>query len=313
MSEAVAIICTRNRPQALQDTLRSIADQEFSAHLAVVLVDGSDDPIYQKNKRLERQFASLPVCHYRYDGPPSAARQRNVGLQLLPHSTEHVFFFDDDITLAEGCLEHLRAALDSSPTLVGVGGSERSSSVASHPFSLQTQFWKALFLLDHPDPGRVLPSGHISSYDALPPDADLVPTQWLSTCCCLYERSVFEEVQFDDSISGALFEDRDLSHRLAHLFGLAVVPRAQFDHHRSPINRRTVRQYARNRTVQRYWFVENAIEHPLRKLAYWWATLGGLLAVLASSKAEKKEALRGRLEGIRSVLRRSSPLLRPPR
>jgi len=132
----------------------------------------------------------------------------------------------------------------------------------------------------------------------------------MSTCCCIYDRSVFDKFQFDESLWGAMLEDLDLSYRISQQNSLAVVPWAEFIHHRSPLNRRTTRQSARDRTIQRYWFVEKNLNHPLRKPAFWWATVGQILAALVSPKTQKWEAMRGLLEGIRSILGRTHPLLR---
>lgn len=311
MVNSAAIICTRNRSDPLRDTLASIADQDFSPLPLVIVVDGSDDPIYSQNEAAIADISSLSVNHHRYDGPPSAGRQRNIGLQQLPDSTETVFFFDDDITLRTDCLRSLANALNSSTDLRGVGGREvfldDQSNLRS---SSRSQFWKYLFLLDHPKPGRVLPSGRVSPYFSLSSHEQLVSTEWLSTCCCAYERSIFDNVQFSESLSGAMLEDLDLSYQVAKQSSLAVVPWATFIHHRSPLSRRSTRRFSRDRIIQRYWFLERRIDHPLQTVAFWWAILGQLLAALVSPKKTKWEGLQGLLDGIRSILTRSHPLLR---
>jgi len=174
----------------------------------------------------------------------------------------------------------------------------------------RAQLWKYLFLLDHPQPGRVLASGHISRYDGLSPNGAPVRTQWLSTCCCVYRRAALDAVQFDEAVPGALFEDRDFSFRIAATGPLAAEPTARFIHHRSPLNRRSIFQFSCERTVQRYWFVEKNLRHPFRKLAFWWATLGQLVAVVTSSKPSKWAAFRGLLRGVQTIWQRDHPLLR---
>jgi hypothetical protein len=47
----------------------------------------------------------------------------------------------------------------------------------------------------------------------------------------------------------------------------------------------------------------------LRKPAFWWATLGQLLATVSSRKPYKWESLRGLWQGIRAVWLRDHPLL----
>jgi GT2 family glycosyltransferase len=189
---------------------------------------------------------------------------------------------------------------------VGVGAVEHREQ----PSSGRSEWWRQIFLIDHPQPGRVLPSGHITSYDRVSQAADAFPTQWLSTCCCAYDRAVLRKIQFDGRLRGALFEDRDLSYRISQIGALAAVPRSTYVHHRSPINRRSAAQFSRDRLIQRYWFVNKNISHTSRWWAFWWATLGHLIALLVSSKGDKKwKALRGHLQGIREILSRNHPLL----
>lgn len=313
MPRSAAIICTRNRHDALSNTLSSIAKQDFSP-LPVIVVDGSDHAIWEQNKKTLSQFSAPPLIHHRYEGPPSAAKQRNLGLQLLPDSAETVFFFDDDITLRPNCLHHLATALQSSSNLCGVSAHEAFlENHSKMPSSYRSRFWRYLFLLDSRRAGRVLPSGRISPYFFFPSHDQLIPIEWVSTCCCAYDRSVFDRFRFDESLWGAMLEDLDLSYRISKDGALAVVPWAKFVHHRSPINRQTKRQSARDRTIQRYWFVEKNLEHPLRKPAFWWATVGQILATLASPKTQKWKVLRGLLTGVRAVATRSHPLLQKKR
>jgi GT2 family glycosyltransferase len=313
MPDSAAIICTRNRPEALRQTLASVAEQDLPSPPNVLVVDASDSRSLSANQKAVDDFSPL-VEHIEYDGTPSAARQRNMGLCHLPDATDVVFFLDDDITLRPGCLRHLASALYSSPFPGGVGALEvpnKDQSASSVPS--RSPFWKYLFLLDHPRPGRVLPSGRISSYSS--PfriyDDEPFSTEWLSTCCCAYKTSVLDEIQFDDSLWGALLEDLDLSYRVSKSSLLITVPESKFVHHRSPRNRRSVYQYAHDRLVQRYWFVDKNVDSPFAKPAFWWGTLGQLIASLLSPKEnEKWEALRGRLNGIREILFQSHPLLR---
>lgn len=312
MPESAAIICTRNRPDALRNTLRSIAQQNVADLPTVFVIDSSDDNALSKNRKTASQFSSLSVVYHRYEGPPSAARQRNVGLRLLPKDTERVFFFDDDITLDEDCVAYLRSALTAKPSLAGVGGAEMSPPTVRNEDSFSrwgSALFKYLFLIDHPQPGRVLRSGHVSPYYSVESDEKVVSTEWLSTCCCLYDSDVFKRVRFEGTIQGALFEDRDLSYRITQFADLALTPKAQFVHHRSPLNRRSVREYNRDRMIQRYWFVTKSMNEPLGALAYWWATLGHILALLCSKKTEKWDALYGLQEGLGKIMTRSHPLL----
>ena len=187
MSNSVAIICTRNRPGPLRHTLQTLQAQEGALLPRVYVIDASDAPAFDENAHTVSTL-SLDIVHHRHTGRPSAARQRNVGLDAMPNDTEFVFFFDDDITICEGCLHHLTHTLRTNAAVCGAGAMEKVDAPVSVPSlfsrSYQRLFWKRLFLLDTPIPGRVLPSGHTSAYDiAETKGENLLTTEWLRTGC----------------------------------------------------------------------------------------------------------------------------------
>jgi len=121
---------------------------------------------------------------------------------------------------------------------------------------------------------------------------------------------VFDEQYFDPALEGyAMMEDTDFSYRLAQDAQVVIAPAARMVHHVSPVNRYDTTRYQRTALIHRYWFVEKNIRHPLRKPAFWWATLGQCLAMTTSRKPAKWAALRGLLQGIRAIWRRDHPLL----
>jgi len=285
-SEAV-VICTRNRPDELARTLRSVTEQDGAAHRRVLVVDGSDpDEKSRSAQAVEAVRASCPVRHHPYSGTPSLARQRNTGIERLPDGVDLVHFIDDDVTLRPGYFSALSTALRTRPELGGVGGLVREPDrPTDHP---ATRFLKRAFFLDHPRDGRVLPSGWTTSAQltgAAPSDSSLRPTEWLSGCSSSYRRSLLERHRFDDALEGySMLEDLDLSYRVG--------------------------RYHRALTVHQRWFVEKHLGHATSRMAYWWSTLGRALALLTSPAPEGRAALRGLLRGVHTVGTRAHPLLR---
>lgn len=314
-TEAV-VICTRNRPDELAETLRSVAAQEGAAHRLVLVVDGSD-PIPAKRTEqvlLRLRDAGLPVQYHRYSGPPAGTRQRNKGVDLLPTSVQFVHFIDDDASPQAGYFDLLTGALRQHPSLLGVGGlislpadsstNPRSNATLSH-------LLQRLFLLRANQPSRVLPSGQTTP--AWPaPNPGLQPAEWLSTCASTYRRTVFSRHRFDPDVEGPSprLEDLDFSFRVAQDGPLAVHPSAACVHRRSSQNRRRTAARVRERTVRRYWFVEKNLGHYANRLAYWWSLLGRFFVLLVSSHPDRAPALRGVLRGIEMVWTRNHPLLR---
>ena len=129
-----------------------------------------------------------------------------------------------------------------------------------------------------------------------------------------YRLQDFIAERFDSRLEGhSLDEDLDLSYRIGRKGRLMVIPSAVVYHHESERARASPRDYAHDRLVHRYWFLEKNVQHPLRKVAFWWSTIGRILAARLSSDETSDEELAGLLAGARTVWKRAHPLLtRPP-
>ncbi|MEF8815640.1 MAG: glycosyltransferase [Salinibacter sp.] len=308
-SEAV-VICTRNRPDVLRETLRSVASQSGAAERPVLVVDGSDREEAERTARVVQDWSDeeAPVHYHRYSGAPAATRQRNAGVALLPDSVEIVHFIDDDATLRAGYFDALRAALEHHPHLLGVGGIITASGGTSPRPSVH--WGHRLFLLRVDRPSRVLSSGQTTPAWPIGTE-DLQPAEWLSTCASSYRARVFDTHRFDPAVEGPSprLEDLDFSARVAEDGPLAVVPGARCVHRVSSRNRRGTAATARERLVRRYWFVRKNMDHPLNRLAFWWSALGQLAALVVSSHPDRNAALWGYLQGVWQVWTRAHSLL----
>lgn len=311
MTYAIAI-CTLNRPDDLARTIASIDAQSLPGPTTLVVVDASDASNAARNAQTVEQ-SSLASTHHRYERPPSSAAQRNTAIDLLPPSVEVVFFLDDDVTLHPGYFVRLAECLESDPEIVGVG-SQLGNVPDRYVRSRRERRLRGLFFLDHPEPGRLLPSGRVSLYyDA--PHTEPFPVDWLPGCACAIKRWALDRERFDEALQGyALFEDRDLSVRLARHGRLFVEPRAVLDHHMSPVNRLSAERFQYRQIVNLRWIVGKCIAHPFGLAAYWWSVFGQALILLAAQRNGSeiaRAALRGFLRGVRAVLLRDDPLLQP--
>ncbi|WP_263841963.1 glycosyltransferase family A protein [Salinibacter sp.] len=127
--EAV-VICTRNRPEELEETLDSIAAHPPSTNLLLAVMDASDAETKAQVQSVVENFDVVPSVHWSYTDPPSLARQRNAALDRLPTSVEVVHFIDDDVTVHPGYFEALSAVLR---TRSDVGGAASSWSPPRTP------------------------------------------------------------------------------------------------------------------------------------------------------------------------------------
>jgi len=309
-SEAV-IICTRNRPRELEETLRSVAAQSGAEERPVLIVDGSDPEDADATARVVESTADeLPFRYLRYSGPPAGTRQRNSGVDHLPQSVEIAHFIDDDVALQADYFCTLSEALTQHPELLGVGGVIVDSKTATPSFP-NTTAAHILFLLRTDTPSRVLPSGQTTPAWPIS-DQVLQPAEWLSTCASSYRREVFEHHRFDPSIEGPSprLEDLDFSYRVAQDGPLAVASGARCVHRTASTNRHAPEEASHMRVVRRYWFVEKNLGSALNRISFWWSMLGKFFALLVSTTPDRDEALRGFLRGVRTVLHGDHDLLR---
>ena len=307
----IIVVCTRNRPSHLRTTLKSVAQATDSVPRTLLVIDASDDPQHEYNRKTIRDVGDESWSHDRYDDVPSLARQRNYALDQLPETVDIVHFIDDDVTVDPAYFDALSNVFSNHPDVVGAGGT--ISEPENHPSSPLRETVRRLFLLSHTEPGRVLASGSTTHAQHCIPDEQrgLRETEWLSGCSCSYRRAVLDATRFDERLVGySMLEDLDLSYRISRDAPLVVQPRAQLFHRRSSLNRPDVEQYSRALTVHRRWFVEKHFDSVRSRGAYWWSVLGRLLAVSLSRRPHRTAALRGLLRGIRTVWTRNDSLLR---
>src|SRR5665213_2801863 len=98
------VIATKDRPADLRRMLRSIATQTHRPDL-VIIVDSSNTPV----SFVAEEFRELLRVQYIHRLPPSAAAQRNAGIDAIPADVELIAFVDDDATLEPSALEAMLA------------------------------------------------------------------------------------------------------------------------------------------------------------------------------------------------------------
>lgn len=301
------VICTRNRAADLTRTLQSVRAQTLPFALGILVIDGSDPEVQPAIAAVARAHEAVYAA---YPGRPSLARQRNHALVHLPPEATVVYFLDDDVTLRPGYFAALADTLARHPEAAGAGPTVLLDGEAAPGGS--TRRWKKalnrLFLIEAGRTGRVLPSGGVSNPHRLPLPA-AAEVDWLCGCVA-YRRSAFEAAQCDPALEGySMDEDLDVSFRIGQTAALILDPRAKLVHHQSPISRQALYRYAFDRLVHRYWFVEKNLRHPLRKPAFWWATLGRMLLTWGN-RSDGPELRRGYRAALRVIRHRDHPLLK---
>lgn len=267
------VVPTKDRPDELGLLLRSLARQTDPA-AEVVIVDGGD-------RSLGPVADALPGCPVRVlrHRPPSATRQRNVGIDAVGPEATLVGILDDDSVLAPDAVEHMLSFWDAAPDRLGGA----SFNLANHP-GLFAAGLKHLplaerFGLYSARKGAVLPSGFQVMLEGVTED---LRVQWLPSGTSVWRREVFREFRFDEWFGGySYLEDLDFSYRVGRSFDLAVVAAARQFHYPSPRGRLGGYAFGRREVANRLHFVRKNPELSIAKCYLALSVRAGLSLVQA--------------------------------
>jgi glycosyltransferase involved in cell wall biosynthesis len=171
--EAVAILIpTRNRPIAIGHLLESISRSTLKPEQVIIVSSGQDI-----GSVINKYSKALPITHSHTDAIGQIAQKR-IGVGLIAQNITWCVFLDDDLLLQERALEiamntaHSYACTE----VIGLG---LSTPVTSRGINLPAhlEILVRFFKLSSNMPGKVLSSGHASSY--LQSDS-IIETQWLN-------------------------------------------------------------------------------------------------------------------------------------
>lgn len=262
------VVPTKDRPDDLRKLLASLALQTRQPE-QIIIVDGSDPVI----EPVLAEFPALPLTYVRVF-PPSLAKQRNAGMAALRPDVTVAGYLDDDLVLEPDATERMLAFWrDAGPD---VGGA--AFCILNQPVATANRL-AALFLVDSPAPGRLLPSGFQSQ---IPPLLSTTEVQWLYGGATLWRRSVIDAFSYDEWYVGhGYLEDVDYSHRVARQHRLFVVGDARCYHYSRPIALSREYTLGRQQIANRAYFAAKLGGFSRPALA--WAFLGQMLINLASS------------------------------
>jgi glycosyltransferase involved in cell wall biosynthesis len=241
------VVATKDRPDDLRRLLRSLAGQAVPA-AEVVVVDGGDAPVSD----IAREFPRTAVRVLRHR-PPSAARQRNAGIEAVGPDATLIGILDDDSVLAPDAVREMLAFWETAPERIG-----GASFNLANPPSLFAAGLKHLPLAERlglysAKPGAVLPSGFQVMTGTV---AENLSVRWLSTLSSVWRREVFREFRFDEWFGGySYLEDLDFSYRVGRKYGMMIVASARQFHHPSPRGRIGGYPFGRREVENRLYFV----------------------------------------------------------
>jgi len=304
---ASVVIPTYNRPQELENCLRSLARQTVLPWEIVVIDDG-DLP----GMPLHDKLTALGIrCVFERKDTPGLVASRNLGAVVA--NGEVVFYLDDDVVLFPDYIERILACFDLPEQPLGVGGLIENIRPMT-PGRLAQYLLQVLCNASGLREGRVLASGFTTDYGTTPfPLHDTTRVDYLSGGVCAFKREVFHGpgLRFSDafrSLSGySQGEDKEFSYRVSQHGALLVEPRAKLYHYEAPKTGYDKRAKGRAVALSRFYFLRDTVRpRPWRWAAFWLAlsgyTLIRVLAVLAGGGRSEWHRVQGLAGAIRDIL-----------
>ncbi len=281
------IIPTKDRPSELRRLLKSLEIQTRRPD-RVIIVDSGKTAC----QGIDREFRSLPIRYMRFS-PPSAAGQRNAGVEAATHDSDLIGFLDDDVVLDEEALAKMmefwdRAADDTGGASFNlVNGSRPSLAWLKYlPLSERWGFYKK-------QTGMVLPSGFQTIVQFLPKDEYV---QWFPASASVWRRTLLSEFQFDEWFKGySYLEDLDFCYRVSKVYKLMIAAEARYYHFPASFGRPNAYLFGVREVKNRLYFVHKHPEFSLAKC--YLALLLRILISLVSAFQERKISYIPRIGG----------------
>lgn len=288
---ASVVICTMNRPDALNKCLGSLASQTVPPTEVIIVHAGTDGRLREK---LLRDFPTAPFTIRYVRSRPSLVLQRNLGFD---HSVgDVVFFLDDDVVLEPLYLECVLAVYraDEAGEIGGVQG-----SMVNVPPAVSGSGWlRRLFLLTRSGKRGYIQRSGFPCHS--PTVAEPTDVEVFSGCMMSFRRNRLLKQRFDEALEHYWWgDDWDLSYRISREARLVQVPDARLAHEQAEAGRDDFRRGWRMMVVNHYYLYAKHLRAAGQTWLPWlWGEAGFLLlAVLRGLTGRGFGAARGMLEG----------------
>ncbi len=221
------VVPTRNRPREIDTVLTSLSRQSRLPDV-VVIVDGSDPLL--RCEAIAASHGSVLNIEYLQHWPPSAAAQRNAGIESIVRKSDLVALVDDDIELPPIALSTACDAIGSMPAeFVGFGFNTTDLAPEHGYGALKSSALAERLGLYSKRIGAVSSSGwhtRILRVD------EFMEVEWLLSTAVIWRANMLKTIRFDEYFERySYLEDLDLSLQARYQGGrLAILPRAEFTH-----------------------------------------------------------------------------------
>jgi len=214
----------------------------------VIVVDGGSGSV----EAFCRSVRAFPVRHVR-GLPPSASRQRNLGLETAPPDAGLIGFLDDDVVVGESALEKILAFFEGADGRIGGAAFNMlNHPPVAWPRAKLSPYTEAAGLYSR-SRGAVSPAGFQTMIGQT---WSTVYVHWLPTGASVWRKEVFGRFRFDEWFEGySYLEDLDFSYRVGKAFRLAVVAEAGYYHLPAASGRGNDFEFGRREVLNRVHFV----------------------------------------------------------
>jgi len=242
------VIPTKDRPEKLRTVLWSLANQTQKPY-EVIIVDGSE----KNTVGFLNDFDEFKISYMTLQ-PPSATRQRNLGIKAVSQDCDFVGLIDDDVVLEERAIECMMGFWKNADG--NVGGA--AFNVMNHP-EIYAEKFKSMKITERlglysKKRGKVTAAGFQALIGKVKRN---VFVDWLSSGASVWRKYIFESYGFDEWYTGySYLEDLDFSYTVGKKYKLVVVADAGYYHYPAPGGRGSGYEFGMKEVLNRLYFIK---------------------------------------------------------
>jgi GT2 family glycosyltransferase len=286
-----AIIPTKNRPDDMRLTLKTLLSQSVQVN-EVIVVDQSEDNktkavTSEEFDRAARQSVAVPALRYVHDTAINGVSQaRNRALDIAGGNIW--LFLDDDIDMEPVFVEELVKTFQDNPTVGGISGVITNYPVP--PFSYRSWLW--LFARGPFREKRLPVYWDAHKY------RKLVPVIGMSGGLMSFRAEIARTGRFDESMKDG--EDVDYCVNLKGAPLMVLAPKVRLKHMASNINRVREAWLKKFAISQSHLYHKNWNNTLSNRVCFGWFVIGlSLASLLSCVRRLSPEPFVGMLQGLR--------------
>ena len=243
--EIATVIPTRNRPDDLELTVRSLLAQSvLPKQLIIVDQSDTDESLRRVRKELAQASAFVELQYIQDQNITGLTAARNCALPLVRAAI--TLFLDDDVVLETTFIEAIQETYRLYPAVTGVSGIITNYC----PPSRLVRFWRYVFACGPFHDDRQPVYWKASTLSGKEP----IRTTRLGGGLMSFWTDAIKSYRFDDNLKGSCEgEDVEFCARLGSDAILVISPRARLVHNQTPVARSA--EYWLTRDIRTAWYL----------------------------------------------------------